>query len=449
MEKETEQKAKTLLNGRSEPNGHGQLTEEQRQRRKKMLVYPLMVLACAVCLWLIFSPSSQEKAVADKDKGFNTEMPDADSEKIQGDKRKAYESADLEKRQKEKRKAMGDLADLWNGSPADEAGGTASSHDAAEAPLPSEAEPASPIRSSAAAYRDLNTTLGNFYGQPEQDTEKEELRKRIDELEALMMRQEDAQPTMDDQVRLLEKSYELAAKYMPDKGNGTGTASEKPSETDNGKKPDREDRKPKAVPVGQVEHRVVSSLVQPMSNAEFAASLAENRRTAFNTAIGTEAIPERNTLAACVHSDQTVTDGQTVRLRLLEAMRTGGRIIPKNTVIVGAARIQGERLGIRLTSVEHQGTVIPVELTVYDNDGQEGIFIPGSMEVDALKEIGANMGSSLGSSINISTDAGAQIASDLGRGMIQGVSGYISKKMRTVKVHLKAGYKVMLYQEEN
>ncbi|WP_152911387.1 conjugative transposon protein TraM, partial [Bacteroides fragilis] len=52
-------------------------------------------------------------------------------------------------------------------------------------------------------------------------------------------------------------------------------------------------------------------------------------------------------------------------------------------------------------------------------------------------------------SINISTDAGAQLASDLGKGLIQGTSQYIAKKMRTVKVHLKAGYRVMLYQPEN
>ena len=43
----------------------------------------------------------------------------------------------------------------------------------------------------------------------------------------------------------------------------------------------------------------------------------------------------------------------------------------------------------------------------------------------------------------------AQLASDLGKGLIQGTSQYIAKKMRTVKVHLKAGYRVMLYQEKN
>ena len=70
-------------------------------------------------------------------------------------------------------------------------------------------------------------------------------------------------------------------------------------------------------------------------------------------------------------------------------------------------------------------------------------------EMNAVREVAANMGGSLGSSINISTNAGAQLASDLGKGLIQGTSQYIAKKMRTVKVHLKAGYRVMLYQEKD
>ena len=55
---------------------------------------------------------------------------------------------------------------------------------------------------------------------------------------------------------------------------------------------------------------------------------------------------------------------------------------------------------------------------------------------------------SMNGSINISTDAGAQIASDLGKGVIQGVSGYVAKKMRTVKVTLKAGHRLLLHSPE-
>ena len=123
-------------------------------------------------------------------------------------------------------------------------------------------------------------------------------------------------------------------------------------------------------------------------------------------------------------------------------------IIPKGTVLVGGTRIQGERLEIMVNAVEYKGTILPVELEVYDLDGQQGILVPGSLEYDAAREIAANMGTSMNSSINISTDAGAQIASDLGKGVIQGVSQYISKRMRTVKITLKAGHRVLLHSPE-
>ena len=201
-------------------------------------------------------------------------------------------------------------------------------------------------------------------------------------------------------------------------------------------------------PVAQVKERTVSSLSQPMSDVEFAQEYSVERNLGFHTAVGTTTTTEKNTIKACVNGNQTVLDGEGVRLRLLEAMRAGETILPRNSLITGVCKITGERLKITIQSLEYGGTIIPVSLTVFDADGQEGIFIPGSMEMNAVKEIAANMGSSLGSSINISTDAGAQLASDLGKGVIQGTSQYIAKKMRTVKVHLKAGYNLMLYQNK-
>ena len=374
---------------------------------------------------------------------------------IIGDKEKAYEQASLEARQKDRDRAVQDLASLFDnagteneGADSDEydllnpGGGTAYAGYAGGGSTGSAA-----IRNSADAYRDINATLGNFYETPEEDTEKEELQRRVDELEAMMAQQQAQPSSMDEQIALLEKSYELAAKYMPrgqDVGGQTAV-----SDQEDGRKAAVHNGNAVAMPVGTVTSQIVSSLPQPMSDAEFVAGYTQERNYGFNTAVGTARTGSRNTISACVHSDQTITDGQTVRLRLLEAMRVSDMVIPRNTVIVGAARVQGERLGIMVSSIEYGGTIIPVELSVFDSDGQEGIFIPGSMEIDAVREIAANMGGSLGSSISISTNAGAQLASDLGRSVIQGTSQYIAQKMRTVKVHLKAGYKVLLYQYEN
>ena len=267
-------------------------------------------------------------------------------------------------------------------------------------------------------------------------------REQKDKLESELESEKGRTSSMDEQVALMEKSYELAAKYMGGQNGGKPEQAAEPSTVQKGKKNT-------ATPVRQVTRQIVSSLAQPMSNAEFVATFSQERNRGFNTAVGTTEVSDRNTIPACVHGAHGVMDGQTVRLRLLEPMAVAGRIIPRNAVVVGTGKIQGERLDIEVTSLEYDGTIIPVELAVYDTDGQPGIFIPNSMEMNAVREVAANMGGSLGSSINISTNAGAQLASDLGKGLIQGTSQYIAKKMRTVKVHLKAGYRVMLYQEKD
>ena len=422
------------------------LTEAQRLKRQKMIVLPAMVLVFIGAMWLIFAPSSgkeQEPGTS----GYNIEMPDADKEnrRIIGDKAKAYEQGAMEERQENRSRAMQQLGDLFDRETAAADGD--SDFDLANPGGTEEAVKPAPktIQSSAAAYRDLNATLGNFYEQPKNDNaEMDELLERIATLESELESGKERSSTMDEQVALMEKSYELAAKYMGGQNGGQPSAEQRaePTTVQKGKKN-------KAMPIRQVEHQVVSSLSQPMSNAEFVAALSQERNRGFNTAVGTAEVLDRNTIPACVHGAQSVTDGQTVRLRLLEPMAVAGRTIPRGAVVVGTGKIQGERLDIEITSLEYDGTIIPVELAVYDTDGQPGIFIPNSMEMNAVREVAANMGGSLGSSINISTNAGAQLASDLGKGLIQGTSQYIAKKMRTVKVHLKAGYRVMLYQGVN
>lgn len=426
------------------------LTDEQRQKHKKMLVYPMMVLLFAGSMWLIFSPSAKDKEKEQQGQEFNTEMPLPSETVIIGDKKTAYEQAQMEDKQKERIGAMQDLASLFGNDDdvAEENNGQANATTEMKPVYVSRgggsSRPRQAIQSSTTAYQDMNRTLGNFYEPPKDDPEKEELRQRIDELENQQSSQNNTGLNMDDQIALLEKSYELAAKYMPAGQTGQSISSGEKKKNGN-----MSNGKTVVAPVSQVATQLVSALDQPLSDTAFIAAYSQSHNSGFYTAVGKSTSQEKNTIAACIHGDQTVTDGQTVRLRILEPMEVKGTILPRNAVVTGSASVQGERLNIAISSLEYGGTITPVDLSVFDNDGQAGIFIPNSMEVGAIKEVAANAGSSLGSSINISTDAGAQLASDLGKGLIQGTSQYIAKKMRTVRVYLKAGYRVMLYQPED
>ena len=436
-----------------------ELTEEERQRRKKFIIYPLMFLLFAGSMWLIFAPSEKEGEKLAK--GFNTEVPDPMAAELIGDKKKAYEKEMMEQKEQERSRAMQSLSSMFGemtgGQPVQSSEELALKTDLSERDNGFGSRTTAPqegFHASASAYQDINRTLGSFYEAPREDPEKEELRARLAELENRMSSEQQSPAiTVNDQMALLEKSYQLAAKYMPSGGgqSSSNMALASDGETASEGKAVVTTRNGKAVafPVSPVSEQVVSALAQPMSDSTFRSEYVKERNYLFQTAIGTVSQTDRNTISACVHNNQTVMDGQTVRFRLLEPMSVSGREIPRNALVVGTAKLQGERLSIIISSLGYRGSIIPGELSGYDTDGQAGIFIPGSMERNAAKEIAANMGTSVGSSVNISTDAGAQLAADLGKGLIQGTSQYFAKKMRTVKVHLKAGYKVLLYQPEN
>lgn len=418
---------------------------KRKEQIKKILVYGGMGMLCLVSFYFIFKPSKEQVQAEQQKVGFNAELPDPRGAGIEADKIAAYELEDMRVKQEQKMRTLEDFTAMTTDDEEEEVveipeeprytGGGSSYRSGSSSRSNS-------FSTSTSAYNDINATLGSFYEQPREDPEKEALKAELEELKQSMAQQQNSQPTYADQVALLEKSYELAAKYMP--GNTAATSESVAEEVETTTR----SGKAKAQPVGHVTTHVVSALAQPVSDSVMIARLSQSVGGGFHTAVG-EAPKQtaRNTIKACVHGDQTITSGQSVRLRLLEAMRVGKYVLPRNTLITGEGSIKGERLDIEILQVEHNGTIIPVELTVHDNDGQAGIFIPGSMEASAAKEMAANLGQNLGTSISITNQsAGDQLLSEVGRGAIQGVSQYISKKMREEKVHLKSGYTLMLYQ---
>lgn len=412
-----------------------ELTPQQIQQRRKMIVFPLMFLAFAGCMYLIFAPSGKGDVDVESVGGFNADILLPAEDGIIADKQKAYEQAMISRKQQDKIQSLQDFGFTGDGE---------AEEPQSEIDLMPEDDP-KPQRGggasySANAYRDINRQLSTFYETPAVDEEKEELKRQVAELTDRLQQQQNATPTADDQMALLEKSYELAAKYMNDGGQNGQTVQVPVAGTVT--------QKPQAQPVQAVRETTVSGLQQPMSDADFIRAYSQPRNYGFNTAVGTGYAMGKNTIAACIHQDQTLTDGQAVKLRLLEPIQAGNIVVPKNTLVAGTAKVQGERLDILVSSIEYAGNIIPVELAVFDTDGQKGLSVPSSMEQEAFNEAMANIGSGLGTSISFARSAGQQVAMNVTRGLLQETSGYLAKKFRTVKVKLKAGYKVMLYAKQ-
>lgn len=144
-------------------------------------------------------------------------------------------------------------------------------------------------------------------------------------------------------------------------------------------------------------------------------------------------------IRAVVHQDQTLVSGSTIKLRLVDPVYINGSYIPKDQFVFGKVSLSGERLEITIESIRHLSNLFPVELNVFDMDGLEGIYIPGAITRDVAKQSGDRSMQNIGLT-TFDPSLGAQAAS----AGIELSKNLFSKKIKLVKVMVKAGYQVIL-----
>lgn len=146
---------------------------------------------------------------------------------------------------------------------------------------------------------------------------------------------------------------------------------------------------------------------------------------------------------AVVHSTQVVTTGATIKLRLLDDARVGENLISKGSFLYGTGTISNERLTIRLTHINYRNQVIPVSVAVYDLDGIEGIYVPGALEREVSKE---STDQAI-QSVNLNS-YNPTVSGQLTSAGIQATKSLLSKKVKTLRVTIKAGHRVLLQQTD-
>ena len=418
------------------------MDNKQKEQLKKGLVFGGLGLLFALSMWFIFAPSGKDKTAAGQ--GLNDSIPQATTEQLTGNKLKAYELGDKAHEEQQAREEMGRLSDYF-----------------AENTAPTETERAeaaastAKIENSMRRYEENNRLLNSFYAPYPHEEEREAMRQEIDnlkkELSSKSEREDDEEKR---QLALMEKSYQMAAKYLPKTSAAppslanaftNGKDNGKPS--DDAMKNQTASTNTPAVEVLAESKQVVSSLNQPVSDADFIAEYGmKARNMGFYSLTGTAAPTIRNTLKVVVDRTTTLKEGDNVVLRLMETAKVQGLRIPRQSRLIAAAKIEGNRMHLLIKSIEVDGHIIAVKLSAYDTDGQEGVYIPGSEDINALKEVGANIGGSMGTSFTFASSAKDQIISEAARGVMQGASQLLQKKLRTVKVTLKGGYRLFLVQ---
>ncbi|HLX91321.1 MAG TPA: conjugative transposon protein TraM [Puia sp.] len=146
-----------------------------------------------------------------------------------------------------------------------------------------------------------------------------------------------------------------------------------------------------------------------------------------------------NAISAAIPESQTLVSGATVKIRLMQDIVVSGVTIPADECIYGIASLSNERLRISINSLRVGARILPVSMSVYDLDGIEGIYIPGSINRDVSKQSADEAVSAIGLT-TLDPSLGAQAAT----AGIQAAKTLASRKIRLVRVTIPSGYRVLL-----
>jgi len=171
---------------------------------------------------------------------------------------------------------------------------------------------------------------------------------------------------------------------------------------------------------------------------------AESTANGSENADGDSVNQVPNAIEAVVYETQTLVNGATIKLRLLTDIYINGILIPKDAFVFGKASLAGERLTVSINSIRYQHALLPVALSAYDMDGMDGIYIPGAITRDVAKQSTDNALQSVALN-SLDPSIGAQAAS----AGIETAKTLISKKVKLVRVTVKAGYHVLLKDNNN
>lgn len=239
-------------------------------------VAAVLSLLCAGFIWFIFKPDATE--TVEGAAGINTTIPDAIAPETMADKRKAYELEEMKKRRQEKVRTLQDMA------------GGYLTPDTTDGLKPEEDVPkADAIRESREKQRQISRQITSFYQEPKENPRVSELERQVKALNEKLERERNGQ----DPLELMEKSYEMAARYFPGQTGGQVKSIQPGGPSGN----------PAAIAAGRATENVVSSLAVPPAPDTIP------RNYGFATAVGAGQPAGANTIRACVAEDQTVSTG--------------------------------------------------------------------------------------------------------------------------------------------
>lgn len=388
----------------------------------------LIVLVFLGALYMILRPY-----LVKDDKNGNgqliTEVPDADVAKLPEDKLSAYKGTDLVELGEEKVDPQ--LQRLYDEMDSSDDRRTSSYQDDYD-----------PYEESE-GYQSSEDRYIQFAREQEEHSQVHKLKSQLADLER-------EKRDLADEREYLAQLGELKDRQIA--ANDIYSNAYKPAPPAPAPEPPKDPNAPvsfDAVGAKTVDPSVVSTLSQSgrdASSQQAHEALLQNRFTTSVGSLRSEAVA-KNTIRAIIDETKTIKLGDEVKMRLMEDIQIGSVVVPKGTTIVAKSNLTNNRLQLKVTSIEYRERIIGVDLSAFDLNGQEGVYVPVTAEVVGLKALGEGLAETATGGISIQQSGKDQILANVSNGLIRAGGNYLRSKASEVKIKIKAGYQLYLYDK--
>lgn len=167
----------------------------------------------------------------------------------------------------------------------------------------------------------------------------------------------------------------------------------------------------------------------------------------FHTVEAESSTADATLICAMIDQNTKAKEGTWLRFKLLDDVTVSGTKLKKNTYLYGTVTGFGQqRVRAAITSILVGGKFIKVNLSVFDNDGMEGFYVPESAFRDFVKDAGA---STVQQNISFESDgygsgiSGEAVALQALQNMYNSATSALSSNIRKNKAKIK--YNTIVY----
>lgn len=164
----------------------------------------------------------------------------------------------------------------------------------------------------------------------------------------------------------------------------------------------------------------------------------------FNTLMADR---QQSFISAIIDQAETVVSGSRIRVRLLDDIFIGDKLFKKGEYLYGlVSGFSAQRVHVKISSVLYGNEILRTNLTIYDNDGMAGLYVPHSDFREMLRYGGSQI---INQSFNIDNgrDQLQQFASQMGEDLYRTVTNMMTRKIRQNKAKVK--YATVVYLINN